>query len=96
MQEFALWKAYQRIEPWGEMRADLRMGILACVMASPHVKKGTRLKPSDFMPDFTGKSKKQTSEQMMATMKAFAAAHNAAIKKKQTKGTKQSQQQSED
>ena len=77
------------------MRADLRMGLLACVMAtsSGNLKKGTRLKPSDFMPDFTGKSNKQTSEQMMATMKDYAAVHNASLKKKQAKGIKQSQQQ---
>ena len=76
------------------------MAIMVCYLLSPHLKKGARIKPSDIMPDFTGKSNKQTSEQMMATMKDFAAAHNAALKKrqvpKQSKGTKQSQQQSED
>ena len=78
-----MWQAYQRINPWGEERADLRMGILATVIAAPNVKQGHRLKPSDFMPDFTGGTKRQNASQIQATMNEFAAAHNAMIEKRQ-------------
>lgn len=70
------------------------MGILASVFASPYVRKGTRLKPADFMPDFGGRTKRQTAAQIQATMNEFAAAHNAMIEKR--KGAKPSQRPSAD
>jgi Protein of unknown function (DUF4035) len=49
--EFVEWSAYEALEPFGEWRADLRMGILASVMASPYRKReAPPLRPADFMP----------------------------------------------
>ena len=51
--QFAEWMAYSRLEPWGEDRDDLRMGIVASVIANSNRGKGKKpYKPQDFMPDF--------------------------------------------
>jgi hypothetical protein len=51
--EFSEWMAYFAIEPFGEDRADLRMGILASVMANLWGKrKGRAWRPQDFIPRF--------------------------------------------
>jgi hypothetical protein len=51
--EFSEWMAYFALEPFGEERADLRMGILASVMANLWGKrKGHPWRPQDFMPRF--------------------------------------------
>ena len=51
--EFAEWLAFDRVEPQGEFRADLRAGIIAAVIANVNRGRGTpAFKPADFMPDF--------------------------------------------
>jgi len=80
--EFAEWIAYSTIEPFGEERADLRAGIIASVIANVNRGKGhAPYKPRDFMPTF-GESRRQSAQEIIARLKAFAAAHNAAIKGK--------------
>ena len=49
--ELAEWRAFDRVEPFGEYRADLRMGILAATIVN--INRGKRAKPvvpRDFMP----------------------------------------------
>lgn len=51
--EFSLWAAEYARNPWGEERADLRMGILASAVVNVSgktVKRGGEVKPSDYMP----------------------------------------------
>jgi len=49
--EISEWLAYQRIRgPLGPERADLAAGIIAAASVSPHLKKGARVAPVDFMP----------------------------------------------
>lgn len=51
--QFAEWLAYARVEPFGEERADLRMGIVASTIANVNRGKGQKpYKPQNFMPDF--------------------------------------------
>ena len=53
--EFSEWIAYAQLEPFGEERADLRMGILAALQANMNrdPKKTTKdYTPEDFMPKF--------------------------------------------
>ena len=53
--EFAEWIAYNRLEPFGERRADLRTGIVASVIANVNRDKKKRSKPfkaEEFMPEF--------------------------------------------
>ena len=53
--------AYAEVNPFGEGRADLRIGILTSVMASIHRKKGRpAFKASDFMPEFRRKQNVRT------------------------------------
>jgi hypothetical protein len=48
------WMAYAGLEPFGERRADLRMGILAALIANVNrdPDKTEAFKAEDFMPDF--------------------------------------------
>jgi hypothetical protein len=74
--EFSEWVALDQMDPIGEERADLRMGILAATMVNmKHHKANAR--PIDFMPDFDGKRKKaekqtkkrkQTVQEMQAAL----------------------------
>jgi hypothetical protein len=51
--EFAEWQAYYSLDPFGEARADYRMGILAAVMSNLWLDKGeTPTRPEDFLPVF--------------------------------------------
>jgi hypothetical protein len=51
--ELELWWHCYCQEPWGDYRADLRMGILAATMANMWMEKGhRRLTPTDFLPQF--------------------------------------------
>lgn len=53
VKEMISWQAYDLIEPFGEDRADLRMGILASVMANVNRKRNSKaFKPSQFIPKF--------------------------------------------
>jgi len=58
------------IDPWGEHRADLRAGIIAAATVSPHLKRGAKASPVDFMP-YATKQKKQTPKQQDAIMRAI-------------------------
>jgi len=83
--EFSEWQAYERVEPFGEARADLRSGIVASVMANTWRGKDQKAhKPSDFMPDFdrAEKEPEQSPEEMFARLSQFAAVHNTAVGKK--------------
>jgi hypothetical protein len=48
--EFSEWQAFYGIEPFGEQRADLRSGIIACTIGSVFSESNTDLSPADFMP----------------------------------------------
>ena len=47
-EEFAEWRAYYRLEPWGETRADLRSAQVALWVSALAGAKGKRL--TDFLP----------------------------------------------
>ncbi len=50
-EELTDWMGYYRIEPFGDMRADLRMGILAATYINSKRGRGKRpISPSKFMP----------------------------------------------
>lgn len=73
---FQQWMAYAQLEPFGEERADLRAGIVAAAASNAGGVRGAPAKPRDFMPDFEGAS--QTPDEMIATLKAAAAAAKIA------------------
>ncbi len=71
--EYAEWIAFMGLEPIGEVRADLRAGIVASTIAN--VNRGKRqkpFKPADFMPDFGPKrDSKRLSRRLRAVMMKF-------------------------
>ena len=73
--------AYDSIDPWGEERADLRMGRLAATFVNVHLGKGQKqMVPADFMPDFDPTPKPAQSHQEMASVMAqLMAKQNAHV-----------------
>jgi hypothetical protein len=59
--EFTEWSAFDRIEPFGPERADLRAGIIAAQIAAFGGRR--EVTPGDFMPDF-GRSRRQSPEEI--------------------------------
>ena len=65
--QFAEWMAYSRLEPWGEERDDLRMGIVASTVANVNRPKDKKpYKPTDFMPSFEPVSEEEQLAQLLA------------------------------
>jgi len=65
--QFAEWLAYSRIEPWGEERDDLRMGIVASTIANVNRSKNQKLfTPDQFMPQFEPETEEQAAERLIA------------------------------
>ena len=84
--EFAEWVAEYRIEPWGELRSDLRAGIIASAALAPWSKKGREPRPIDLMPKFGGEAKRpRQSEAEMKAVWAHAVAGFAKAAKRQEK-----------
>lgn len=51
--ELTEWMSYYQIEPFGEEREDLRMGIISSTIANVNKgKNGKTYKPKDFIPNF--------------------------------------------
>lgn len=53
--EFAEWMAYDRLEPFGPKRDDMRSAIIASILANVYRDKKRKPSPftvEDFMPDF--------------------------------------------
>ncbi len=49
--ELTEWMAFYQLEPFGDMRADLRSGVVAATFANAHRTKDARtFTPEDFMP----------------------------------------------
>lgn len=74
--EYAMWIAYNRLEPWGEERADLRSGIVAATVANQNI--GKKQKPfsaAQFMPRFRARTPDDPAK-MEAIMCQIAAKQN--------------------
>ena len=74
------WKAYDRLEPIGEMRGDLRMAILASLIANianSFATKGKPIRtytPADFMPKWEEEITKpaQSVEEMKRILESLS------------------------
>ncbi len=74
--QFNEWIAYAELEPFGEERADLRMAILASLIANTNrdpKKKSTPYEVNDFMPQFE-KKEPISKEDAIATIDAMMTA----------------------
>lgn len=88
------WEAYDRIDPIGASRDDLRFGSLQALMwnivSHLYTKKGHTPKTMtavDFMPDWTGDLKElkvQSVEEMKQTLLAIARQQNKKVRKTRT------------
>lgn len=58
-QEFVSWKAYYNLRPFGEVRDDLRSGIIASTIANCFTAKGKTFVPGDFMINLEDDNKKK-------------------------------------
>jgi hypothetical protein len=59
--ELADWAAFYAVEPWGSEAAFLRTGIVTALIANTNrdsKRKPEPFVPADFMPDFTGKRRR--------------------------------------
>lgn len=74
------WLEYAKCEPFGEQRADLRIGYGLAKLATLWTT--SNVKPSDFMPfsEGSGARPKQTPAQMAMVLKGMAALHKQAKK----------------
>ena len=71
---FALYMAYDRLDPFGEERGDVRMALNTAYMVNAF--SGSKMKVADCMLDFQPKTDKQKADKMLAKMSQFAAGHN--------------------
>ncbi len=81
-EELSEWMAYDRLDPVGEFRGDIRAGIISSVVANiarqAFGKKGTKkTQPMDFMPDWDGniesqRKKPQSVDEMKGTLRQIA------------------------
>jgi hypothetical protein len=65
------WAVYASIEPFGEIRADLRAGIITSMIANVNRgKKTPPFKPIDFMPYAKPDRKKVVADKISAALRA--------------------------
>lgn len=65
--QFAEWLAYSRLEPWGEDRDDLRMGIIASTIANSNRGKNQKpFTPQQFMPRFEQETEEEAAARLLA------------------------------
>lgn len=58
--------AYFAIAPWGEMRSDLRAGIVAATVANSNpFRKGRNARVDEFMPFMESHGREMTDDEMM-------------------------------
>lgn len=69
------WFAYSSLEGFGDRRADLRMGILASLIANVHrdaKRKASPFKPGDFMPKIREEQMKEQENELRFALDAIA------------------------
>jgi hypothetical protein len=67
---YAEWMAYSRIEPWGEEREDLRIGILASMIANMFREKGKKAyQPQDFILNFEPEDEEAKVQKMIESLR---------------------------
>jgi hypothetical protein len=68
--DLAEWMAYSRIEPWGEERDDLRIGILASMIANMFREKGKKAyEPQDFILNFEPEDEEAKVQKMIESLR---------------------------
>lgn len=77
--EFREWVAYNRLNPIGELRGDIRIAAGFCALYNAtRPRRAQALKVKHFMLDFR-RERKQTAEQQWAILSVYAALHNRKV-----------------
>lgn len=82
---FLEWVAYDRIEPFGSWRDDLRTGIIASTVANcaRTSKSSKSFKPSDFIPEFKPVEEPEERLSLLDKLKFLAKSLGAKTVKKE-------------
>lgn len=90
------WEAYDRIDPVGSWREDIRLAYLSSLITniaiSVHGKKSSKFtKVKDFMLIWDEEERKasqsgQSTEEMKSMLLSFAETHNEGVRNQKTKG----------
>jgi hypothetical protein len=81
--EFRRWSVYEGIEPFGDYRLmEQNASLMARVFNATRGKHEKRWKFEDFMPSHRKVAANNDTKRSAAMFEAFAAQHNAMIKKK--------------
>jgi hypothetical protein len=73
--ELAGWIALYAIDPWGEVRADIREAVIGSALLQPWARQS--VKPADLIPEYDqGDEIKHDQRLGVAAMKAFVQDHN--------------------
>lgn len=80
---FMAWEHYAQLEPFGEMRADIRIALLCQLIAN--VNRGPKQRPyelKDFLLDFSGEREQQghSRETQISVIRAIAMAYSLPAK----------------
>jgi len=74
--QFSEWLAYSRLEPWGQERSDLRMGIIASTIANVNRGKGQKAyTPQQFLPRFEEEDEEESTARLIAQMRSALGGH---------------------
>lgn len=69
--ELSEWAVYYELEPFGEERDDLRMGVISSTIANVNRSKNSKVyKPQDFIPKF-GEQHRQTWQQQLKAVEVI-------------------------
>ena len=74
--EFTEWIAFHSLDPWGRVRQDWGIALLASIVANANRGKGKKFSLQDFMPNWEKAGEQQTPEQMFATLDRYIARVN--------------------
>ncbi len=79
--ELTEWMAFYQLEPFGDMRADLRSGVIASTFANAHRAQHTPpFTPEDFMP-FVERSSSPVADETRLNVARFKAMFAHKVKK---------------
>lgn len=79
--EFCYWQAYDRLNPIGERRADMRAALVAHVVANAHRTRGRPFTVEDFLLRFNTSEVTQTPDTLRANLERWAKGINAQYEK---------------
>lgn len=71
--ELTEWQAYFTLEPWGQVQADYRAGVITSWLVNVMTTSKKTFKPKDFFPLYEAGAhhQQQTMEEQIAILKRF-------------------------